>query len=88
MLRIPRDPQVLQLLKKSMNRYQVSRHFGDQYGSVRAYLKRLERMGLIKVVREDKTKGKGAIKFYRTTKKGEQALGNLEGLASLELNKE
>ena len=87
MLRLPRDPQVLLLLKKAMNPYQVSQHFNDQYGSVRAYLKRLGRMGLIKVVRTDKTKGKGTIRFYRITKKGEQALENLEGLSSLELNK-
>ncbi len=88
MLRIPRDPQVLLLLKKSMNAYQISRHFKDHYSSVQAYLKRLCRMGLIKVVHRKEQKGKGPIKFYRTTKKGEQALENLEGLSSLELNKE
>lgn len=87
MLRIPRDPQVLMLLKKPMNPYQVSQHFKDHYSSTQNYLKRLARMGLIKVVREDTKKGKGKILYYRITRKGEQALENLEGLSSLELNK-
>lgn len=87
MLRLPRDPQVLMLLKKPMNPYQVSQHFKDHYSSTQNYLKRLARMGLIKVVRTDRKTGTRPILYYRITKKGEQALENLEGLSSLGLDK-
>jgi len=78
MLKVPRDIKVLQLLKVAHNPYQVAKEFGDHYASARKYIQRLEKMGLVRVVRTGGVRGLGKVHFYRTTAKGLEVLEGCE----------
>jgi DNA-binding PadR family transcriptional regulator len=77
-LKIPKDLDILRFLQEPHNRYQVSKHFGNHYPSIIVRTNKLQRMGLIFVIRQEQGHGPEPVKFYVITAKGQAMLRGYE----------
>lgn len=76
-IQIPHDVEVLRFLDKSKTRYQIALHFGDHFQVTRDYMDKLQRLGLVFVVKTEPWH-RGEVRHYLITAKGRAILRGFE----------
>lgn len=69
-LQIPKDIKYLEYCETPHNKYEIGKHFSDPYATVYAHMRKLVKMQLLFVVKEENGRGPGKVKYYLITDKG------------------
>ena len=77
-LNILRDIELLRLLQKPMNSFQVHKALGRYYSTTSLVLHKLGEMKLIEVVEIKPGPGPAPVKYYKITPKGMKVLKSFE----------